>query len=346
MHASTSAIWALSLGLTLATTSSTRAQESSSISASLSYQAAEEWTWILPRETWRKAESHCGVAHQGDAAGFAVFQSGEMALSVDANGDGRLEEKVKGQGGFLKLRGMDAEGDSFTYAVRFRFRNGYEWSSSGFMAGTLLGQTVRVVDQNLNGRYDDYGVDALIIGSTRGAALLSRVVNLGGELHDLEVSPDGATVKAKPWSGAAATLNLASKFASQGELVSAVVKSGNTSFNLAGAKSGLKVPAGRYEFVHGWAEKGGETVAIRTGRMQPIDLKSGDDALVAWGGPIVAEFDYEKEGETVTVQPNLRFYGEAGEEYGPFQPDAKSPKIIVTDKKTRKILASGRFGGC
>ena len=46
------------------------------------------------------------------------------------------------------------------------------------------------------------------------------------------------------------------------------------------------------------------------------------------------------------MPPNVSFYGTAGEEYHSFWPEAKSPKIIVTDKKTRKELTSGRFGGC
>jgi hypothetical protein len=50
---------------------------------------------------------------------------------------------------------------------------------------------------------------------------------------------------------------------------------------------------------------------------------------------------------TITVSPNaLRFIGKAGEEYKGFAPSDVGPKILVTDLRSKKQIASGRFKLC
>lgn len=112
------------------------------------------------------------------------------------------------------------------------------------------------------------------------------------------------------------------------------------------APGGIKLPAGTYAFVYGFVTKGDETVNMRTGKMRGIELKAGEKRVLEWGGPLVAEFDYSVDGDTITVHPNVAFYGTSGEEYYTFQPDAKSPKIIVADKQTKEVYTKGFFGGC
>lgn len=314
--------------------------------ATFSYQPCDDWSYVLPREMWFSADEHCGIAHRGDTVGFLTEQTGVMALEVDTNGDGKLDQKIKGDRGFAKLRGKDANGDAFMYAVRFKFDAGYKWSPSGVMAGKLAGQLVRIVDQNGNGEYDDFGVDAMLIGGSNGASFLSRVVNLDGQLYDLEVSADGTSSSIAPYTGEVGTLDLRSKFDSQGELVAAVIQSKELSFNAAQYSGAMKVPAAKYDLVSGFVAKGLETAVIQRGKSAPIQIDAGTNYSLAWGGPVIAEFDYSVAGDTITVPPSVSFYGTGGEEYGPFKPDAKSPKILVTDKLTGKLVASGRFGGC
>jgi hypothetical protein len=315
--------------------------------ATLSYQAQENWSIILPRETWHAADPYCGIAHANDEQGFATEQTGVMALEIDTNGDGKLDDKVKGARGYAKLRGKTEAGDAFTYAVRFKFEGkAFKWAPSGAMVGKLKGQVFKVIDQDGDGTYDDYGIDAMVIGSTDAASFLSKVVNVGGELFELEINADGSQVTTKPYQGESGILDLASGFTSNGTLVAAVVASGDLSFNVADAALGMRVPAGSYELASGFVEKAGETVWSRRGKSTSIDVKAGETRRLEWGGPIVAEFDYKVSGETITVQPDVKFYGAFGEEYFQFWPEAKSPKILVTDKATGKLVASGRFGGC
>lgn len=326
--------------------SPTDADATASSSATLTFQAVSDWSFILPREQWFSAGDHVGAPHAGDPSGFLAEQSGVMALELDTNGDGKLDAKVKGSAGFAKLRAKSAEGKTLDYAVRIKFDGGYKWAPSGVMSGKLLGQVVRLIDQNGNGRYDDFGQDAIAIGATSATSFLSKVVNVDGALYNIAVAADGSRIDATPYVGETGTLDLVSQYVSHGDLLSAVVVNGDLSFNLAGARSGLRVPTGKYELVSGFVKKAGETAWIKRGRATPIVVEASAPASLAWGGPVFAEFDYSRQGDTVVVSPNVAFFGQAGEEYGPFAPEAKSPKILVTDKKTGKLVASGRFGGC
>jgi len=321
--------------------------EATGASFGLKYQAIEDWNIILPRERWTSFTDEIPIAH-ADGDGFAVERAGLLAIEVDTNADGEVDAKVRGGTGFLKLRGRNDEGETFNYAVRFE-GDGKSWkfASSGAMVGKLDGTLVRVIDQDNNGSYDDYGVDAMIVGKGNAASLLSRVVNAGGKLHELEISRDGTRATFRPYAGQTAVLNATSRYASNGKLIAAVVScvENEYHFNAAGTKS-LTVPAGTYELSSGYVKRAGESVHVRTGKMPAFELRPGTERVLEWGGPVVAEFDYEVEEETITVAPQVAFYGRAGEEYHSFWPEAKSPKIIVTDKRTRKELTSGRFGGC
>lgn len=315
-------------------------------SATLTFQAAPDWSFILPREQWFGASDNIGVPHAGNPSGFLAEQSGVMSLELDTNGDDKLDHTVKGSAGFAKLRGKTADGVQLDYAVRLKFDRNYQWAPACFMSGKVLGNVVRVIDQNGNGRYDDFGEDAIAIGATSACSFLSKVVNIGGELYDLSITADGSRIDVKPFTGESGMLDLASQFVSHGDLLSAVVTSGELSFNLAGARSGMRVPVGKYELQSGFVKKAGETAWIKRGRSTPMVVEASAPTALAWGGPVFAEFDFSRQGDTVVVAPNVAFFGQAGEEYGPFAPEAKSPKILVTDKKTGKLVASGRFGGC
>lgn len=320
--------------------------EAASGSATLTFQAAPDWSFILPREQWFGVSDSVGVPHAGNPSGFLAEQTGVMALELDTNGDDKLDHTIKGSSGFTKLRGKTADDKQLDYAVRLKFDSGYKWTPSCFMTGKVLGVVVRVIDQNGNGRYDDFGEDAIAIGASSACSFLSKVVNIGGVLYDFEIAADGSRIDVKPYAGKSGMLDLASKFVSHGDLLSAVVRSGDLSFNLAGARSGMLVPEGKYDLVSGFVKKAGETAWIKRGRATPLVVEASAPTALAWGGPVVAEFDYSHLGEQVVVSPNVAFFGQAGEEYGPFAPEAKSPKILITDKKTGKLVDSGRFGGC
>jgi len=314
--------------------------------ASLSFRPVEDWNTLLPDEKWHPIHGMIPIAHDGEE-GFFV-NSEEFCLGVDTDGNGSFDQEVKGQGGFLTLKGRDAAGEKLEYAVRIRsYGSGWEFASSGMVRGKVRGVSVSILDQNNNGRWNDVGVDAMFLGDAEAASFLSEVVNLKGELYEMEVTADGHSAVTRPYTGERATLNLAASFDAEGELVTAVMRSSDKrySFDFAGKKSGLDVPAGAYVLEHAYGRKGAETVRGRAGRMKAVHLDPGENHVLEWGAPVSCEFTYaENAADEITVQIPT-FYGAAGEEWYEFQPDAKSPKIHVLDEKGKEVW-SGQFGGC
>lgn len=324
------------------------APEVAAVKTSFRYRPVEKWEIVLPEDNWKPIVDKILIPHQ-DGGGFDIEVIGEYAMMVDTNGDAKLDKKIKGQRSFVKLRGKNEQGEDFTYAVRIHKDGGWKYQTSGVMTGKIEGTTVKVIDQNNNGRYDDYGKDAMIIGAGDAATLLSSVINVKNSLYNFEISEDGTEVTTSPYAGETATIDVTSKYQVRGKLIAAVLsnRSENHHFNAARSKKPMLVPAGDYKLSSGFASRSSESVRIRTGKMRPIALAAREEKVLEWGGPVVAEFDYAYKGETITVQPNVAFYGSvSGEEYHTFQPNAKSPKIVVVDKQTRKEVASGRFGGC
>lgn len=309
-------------------------------------KAQQKWTFILPKETWSKLGQDIGIPH-GDRSGYATETRGMLKLGVDIDGDGRFDKELNGVKGFLTLTSKDDAGKDFPYSVRFvNDGDGWKYSTAMSMSGTFKNRTIQVIDQNNNGSFNEYGTDAMIVGPGDAACYLSRVISIDDQLYSFEISRDGREAKASPYTGEAGTINATKSFKSNGKLLAAVIRKGDVSFNVAASSDGMVVPEGDYELVSGYTTRATESVWIRTGKMRAIEVKAKEEKDIEWGAPVVADFDYTISGETITVPPDVHFYGSAGEEYHTFKPDAKSPKIIVVDKLTRKEVASGRFGGC
>jgi len=331
----------------LAFGSSIAATENEKETSQFAYKSYPKWTLNLPKETFTAVNAEIPILHTG-GNGFRAEIDG-TALAVDTNADGKVDTKAKGTNSFLTLKGKNGLGRDFTYAVRMTSTGGWKFAASGVMTGKIKGVDIRLVDQDNNGQYNDFGKDAMIVGNGVNACFLSRVVNLGGSLFNLEVSADGAEVAVTPFTGEAGTLNLASSFTTQGSLESAVVSStsGDYSFNLADATKGVLVPAGEYKIEYGTVTSGAESVRIRSGKMKNFTVKAGETAAPQWGGPIKAEFTWTHENGVLSIKPeNVFYFGQAGEEYYNWKPDGQPPTFIVKDAKTGEELLKARFGGC
>lgn len=324
-----------------------RAHEEEKETSTLSFKSAPKWTINLPKEAYLPVSKEIPITHAG-GTGFLAEMDG-TALAVDTNGDGKTDTKAKGTAGFMTLKAKAENGREMSYAVRLVNQGGWKFAASGFMVGKVKGTAIRLVDQNNNGKYNDYGADAMLIGSGDAAAFLSRVVNLNGELFNLEVSADGVDVTVSPYTGQTGTLNLAGSFTTQGTLESAVVSStdGDFSFNLAGEKKGILVPASAYTLAYGTVTQGSESVRIRPGKMKKITVGANALTSPAWGGPITAEFKWTHADGVLTIKPeDLFFFGNAGEEYYNWVPDGQPPAFVVKNAKNGQELLKARFGGC
>lgn len=340
------------LMLTVLASFAVPADAADNMSVSLRYRSYRKWSLNLPAEKWFKVNDGIKLQHAGGDK-FVAKVEGER-LQFDTDGDGEIDRSIKAtvdrdtkvSTARVILTGKTAKGEPLKYAVRLRKdAAGWEWAPGGAMTGTI--QTakgavpVRIIDQNGNGRFNDVGEDAMVVGTGNDATYLSETVLVGTELRKMAVTPDGANVAMQAFSGKTGKLDLTTSFDAKAVLLSAIIRSrdGKNSFDVASTTGGVEVPAGTYEVVSGTIGLGKQRVKIRQGRMQPIVLAENAKRSLDWGGPVKAEFDFLRVGGQVQFSPNsVWFYGDAGEEYFGWNPIGKSPEFKVKDKISGNVI--------
>jgi hypothetical protein len=180
---------------------------------------------LLPQERFADVGAGFVVPH-GASDRFTTTLEGDR-LRVDLDGDGTCEALVEGETGFVTLARTAADGRSLAYSVRLKREPGQAWTYScgSAMAGRVDDVLIQVFDQDLNGRFDDYGVDAMIVGKSTVASYLSKVVAIGDRLVSVSVATDGSTLDVAPYEGSTGTLDLRSGFTCKAKLDAAIVRS-------------------------------------------------------------------------------------------------------------------------
>lgn len=317
----------------------------------LSFRPIRDWDLLLPAEEFTPVRD--GIpAGGGDGEPFATRLEG-TSLWVDRDGDGEVDVEVEAQEPdepprlvvFQSERGGKR---GLSYAVRLLSDGTWKYAPAGALVGTFRGTRLQLIDQNNNGSFADFGEDALIVGRGQAASFLSRVVHVGGELYRLKVAADGSHLDLAPYDGPSGTLDLTSELDSEAKVRAAVVQStdGELSFELSGADGGLRIPAGEYALHSGQVVLGKARAELRQGRFAAVTVAAGERAVVEWGGPVEAEFDYERGGGRVVIAPwDIYYYGRAGEEYSNFMPLGTSPRFVVKAKDTGEVLVDAMFPG-
>ena len=318
--------------------------ESESSTIDLTHRTLRKWRLDLPNESFVRV----GAEFDFKATLGRTFKTKPegTALAIDTDGDGTFDVKVEGKEGVVTLRGKAADGSARNYGVRLVNKAGWHWAPGGAMTGKIGTTKIRLIDQNHNGSYTDFGKDAMIVGRGRYASFLSRVVNLDGKLLELDITDDGSSITAKPFTGATATLALGCD--TKAKVLEAILRSrdGQFSFDAARAADGMLVPAATYSLVGGEIGLGTARLKMRTGRARDIVVAAGGTTNVSWGGPVKAEFAYARQGDQVQFSPQAVWYfGDLGEEYYDSNPLGKSPKFTVRNLRTGREIAEAFFPG-
>lgn len=319
----------------------------------LEYVTLRTWNLRLPKETLTAVGAGIAIPHQGGAT-FAARLDG-TALLVDTDGDGETDARVERTAGvpvatgLVKLTGKTPGGAGLTWAARLvEDGTGWRFAASGAMTGKIGATRVRIVDQDNNGRYDDWGVDAMIVGRGDTASFLSRTVLVGGKLLAIDVKPDGSSLTWSPYAGETGVLDLAAGAATKAKVRSLIVRSedGQQSFDLSGIEGGATVPVGAYALWSGELVLGDSALQIRRGASKAISVEKGKTARPEWGGPVRAEFEYERRGGQVGFDPaKIWWFGRLGEEYHDWTPLGKSPEFVVRDTTTTEEILRVKFPG-
>ena len=333
----------------------------------LRYRSYRNWSIRLPSEKWfpikdaiRIGESagpeSAGPESDGPESNGAVFavQLDGNDLRFDTDADGELDRTIKPlvdaktnvSTTRVILTGKEASGKTYRYAVRLRRdAAGWEWAPGSALAGTINTEAgpvpIRIIDQNGNGRFDDFGSDAVVVGTTEFATLLSKTIAVDGQLWNLDVSKDQASIQLSDFDGPTAEIDLKSSFESKAVLLSAVIVSddGQHSFDVGMIDGAVKVPAGTYSIESGTLGLGDQRVQVLKGRMKPIQLAATSKHTLQWGGPIQSEFQFARSGDQIQFSPNqVSYFGKAGERYVGWTPIGKSPEFKVLNADTGAVL--------
>jgi hypothetical protein len=348
------AVGLVGLVLPVLATAGGTALDESATTVEFAYHTYRDWNIVLPAEQFARVSGRISNATcQGEK--FTAKLDG-TALAIDTDGDGELDTTVTGKrddagnkSAVVTLRGKNRDGEPFKYAARLiDTGKGWQFSVAGAMVGKLGETKIQLIDQNNNGRYDDFGEDAMIIGRSRYASFLSRAMNVAGTLYQVEVAADGSSMDFAPFTGATGTLDMRSKLDTKGKLLSAIVKSrdGAYSFDIATVRRGIEVPAGTYDLYSAKLGLGKAEAYVRPGRMAAVEVAANATAQVVWGGPVKGEFKYVRQGDQVAFSPDdVTYFGGAGEEYRVWDPVGKSPEFTIKEIKAGTEVAKALFPG-
>ncbi len=318
----------------------------------LRYRSYRNWSLHLPSEKWLAVKDGIKIPHPGGDL-FAVRFEGND-LRFDTDGDGQLDRTIKPlvdaktqvSTTRVVLTSTSDDGNKFRYAVRLRDdANGWEWAPGGAMAGTISTAAgpipIRIIDQDGNGRFNDVGSDAMIVGASDNATFLSKTVFVDNRLQQLEVADDGMAVTLSDYDGPTSIVDMTTSFDAKAVLLSAVLLSDDRqhSFDAGTALGPIEVPAGTYTVAGGLLGLGQHRVQISSGKMKPLQLAAGQSKTVDWGGPARSEFQFVRQGDQVQFSPTaIWYYGDAGEEYSHWTPVGKSPQFKVIDAASGAVL--------
>jgi len=308
----------------------------------MSHKRYRDWTIELPNETFTAVGESISLGN--GKYSFAAGMEGSNLL-LDLDGDGATDVRVTDDEGSALLR----HEDGFRYAIRLkRTPNGWYFASSGAQVGKVNGTKLALVDQNNDGNFGEVGVDAIIVGQGKIATWLGSTLMLDGQLHDLEFNPDAHQLELGDYQGETGSLSIATGFNGQGKLLSAVVRSvdGKHCFDLAGVDGAAQVPVGNYRIWSGKIGLGEQAVKVAPGSAGSVSVDASNPQEFSWGGPVRAEFEFQRGGDQIAFSPeHVWYYGSSGEEYVNWKPVGKSPVFKVIDSASKQEVARAIFPG-
>jgi hypothetical protein len=308
----------------------------------VNHKRYRDWTIELPQESFTAVGEE--ISLQDGKYSFAAAMEGSNLL-LDLNGDGQTDVRISGEEGSALLRSEDG----FRYAIRLKSgANGWAFACSGALVGKLDHTRIALVDQNNDGYFGEVGVDAILLGQGKIATWLGSTVLVDGKVRTLQFDPAAQQIKLANYEGEVGSLSVTAGFHGKGKILSAVVRSsdGQHCLELAGTDGPVQVPAGSYRILSGKIGLGEQAVLVAAGTASPCKVNAETAQVLHWGGPVRAEFEYQRKGGKIAFSPDyVWYYGAQGEEYVQWKPVGKSPVFQIIDSASKQEVAKVIFPG-
>jgi len=302
----------------------------------------------------------------------AGWKSGSnYRLGLDTNGDGIVNteeyQKVAASGSVI-VTGKIAEQElairCSDVSIHYDEKKGevvnMRWRVQGMygFVGEIASVKIRIIDEDMNGKYGHDGKDAILIGRSKLALPLRRKHRIGTEFYTLKISPDGSSLEYKiipdPPVGLVRT-PFVGKY-----LIGLVLDGGNGAFDIQ-ACSRTGIPAGSYQLSYGVVGDPRSPAALYRGRgaVLKYEIEADKKSTLRIGPPLQLVFPADfREADNkpdpadkrkkpakpqflgkISVRGPEKVIGAGGEEYGPINlVNIKSPR----GRPVVKILQGSR----
>jgi len=338
----------------------------------LTYDSGKRVTCLTPQ--WASGGTQLNVSGsigKANIGGKSVAVSGWQLpkgckIGMDSNGDSIVntsEYKIVATGGSTVLTGKIGDKElaircsdvAISYDAKEGEVRNMRWRMQGVYGwiGQLGSVQIRILDENLDGKYGNNGKDAIQIGKSRIALPLRGKHMIGEDFYKLKISEDGSSLEYTRLSDVPVGL-VRTPFPGK-YLVGLVLDGKAGAFDIqACSRSGI--PAGDYSVVYGVVGNPRSPIALYRGRRGGANLKYNIQAdknnLLRIGPPLQLIFSasYRQEEKKpshnkndknkkpvkvnrkqmthkISVNKPERVIGAAGEEYGPLVfPNVRSPR--------------------
>jgi len=131
----------------------------------------------------------------GGKASIAVKPQAQSQLKIDTTGDGRLN-RLLAEGDIVALR-LRIENKQVPYAIRYVI-DSYQrrcMTAACSYQGKIGGVRIAILDSNLNGKFNDYGEDMMVVGNLPYAYPLSKILVFGKRVFDIKVAENGQSIE-------------------------------------------------------------------------------------------------------------------------------------------------------
>lgn len=231
---------------------------------------------------------------------------------------------------------------------------------AGSMVGDVNGTKIQVIDDNLDGiygsppqRWGHQGLspetfqpefDSIRVGNDKRAIPFSEYVNLGkAGWHKLDVKRSGLVIEAEPMEIETGTVQIKGKGVKPDFLIleGTDARYKNTFIDVGGGKK-VDVPVGKWKISFGMISKGKgmqRSKAVILGGSNPTvyEVTAGENTLINYGAPYKFIFEYETDGDKVTVNgPSIQVLGAGGEIYDRVYFSVHYPEVYARKKGSKR----------
>ena len=250
-------------------------------------------------------ENYIWLANLKDKNGFQCI-TGNDFIKVDTDGDGQIDKTLQSKENLIDYK-LDYGTVQQSYRAKIwqvKTMPGQKifwyYRRAGFMKGTVEGEPVILIDDNSNGRYNDFGQDALLIGRGKEAGLLSFLVFIKGKYYEFRAEQSGTSFWLREYQGALGKIDVKSKlnFKKVKPPNFIILANKDTYLPISTKEKTAVAPVGEYKLYLAVLT---DRIRVRHGNLPLIKIEADQVTVLGWGEPfkLVCEPRLVKGGEVM-----------------------------------------------